>query len=360
MPLRCVSGPDNPVFAYDYDRAQWRELAERNRKDRHLLMPCCGRSATVKTSHCGTQFFAHARKEGVSCPHESDAHLLAKDLVARAIGRAGWLAEAEAPLRPHSLIADVLATNGRRRVAFEVQWSRQTHEATQRRHDAYAKAGVRELWLFKQWEYPLSKEVPAFRLTPNDDHSFDVCVWRDGNGYQKPTEIFQTVGLPEFIAGALSGRLRWAPSTGLTVTAVGHVGTVSCRRGHHAAVLLHFELDIARLLPGHLNPSIPLDRFAEFPEFMRTAHARAEIDRAGLSLGFGIWDRGHTGFKDSHARYVKSLCKECGSAIDTQTVREFHSKPAPMVELPLRLTTELLAAMPNLRRQLECWWFDSR
>lgn len=197
-------------------------------------------------------------------------------------------------------------------------------------------------------------------MTPTEGHGFDVCVWRDGNGFQKPTKIFQAVELQTFIRGSLSGRLKWAPATGLTVPAIGHVAKVFCRCKHHAPVLLDIELDIARPLPGHINPRVPVERFAEHPQFLRSEHARTALGNAGVSLGFGMWKRRHSRFAENYAPYVKTLCTECGLGIDPHIIKEFHSEPSPLIELTVTLSPQLLDSIPSLKRQLECWWFDTR
>lgn len=346
------------MFAYSFNRMEWKRLAERNRKGKHLAMACCGRPAVAKTSHCGTQFFAHARRERWnSCPKESEEHLLAKDIVARAVADAGWTAEAEARLKPEGLVADVLATSGRRRVAFEVQWSRQTDGQTCRRHKAYEEAGIRELWLFKQWEYPLCKEVPAFRIAPTGNRSFDVCVWRDGNGHQKPTRMFQSVGLAEFIKGALAGRLKWMPAAGLETPVIGHVAEAVCRRGHPTGALIELELDIGRLLPGHPNPRLRADLFAEHPEFLRNAAAMEKLGEAGIALRFGM-SKWREGFAEIYSRSITHACAACGAMLDSYDFGKLRDAAEPKFELLLELTPKLLEGIPGLRRQLECWWFD--
>lgn len=360
MPLRCVSQTGEPVYAFNHDRFTWKRLAEDNRKDKHLFMSCCGRAAIVKTSHCGTQFFAHARRDGVNCPHESDAHLLAKDIIARAIVEAGWQAETEAVLSAHGLVADVLATKGKTRVAFEVQWSRQTWEETDKRHTAYAKAGIRVMWLFKQWSHPLSKEIPAFRIVPNDSNSFQVWVWRDGHQYEKVSAPSQAVELHQFIAGALSAQLKWTPAIGLTVPVIGRVKQTRCRRGHITLMLAELELDVARVLPTHPNPRVLLTTFAGRPEFLRSASALAQFTERGLYLDFGIRKVRSSRFTEEFARYIQPLCSTCGVDLDTYSKKEDPPTTATPFELSVTLSPQLVDDMPSLRRQLECWWFQDK
>jgi hypothetical protein len=258
------------------------------------------------------------------------------------------------------LVADVLATKGKTRVAFEVQWSRQTWEETDKRHTAYAKAGIRVMWLFKQWSHPLSKEIPAFRIVPNDSNSFQVWVWRDGHQYEKVSAPSQAVELHQFIAGALSAQLKWMPAIGLTVPVIGHVKRTRCRRGHGTDMLAELELDVGSVLPCHPNPRVPVTSFAGWPEFLRSASALAQFTERGLYLDFGIRKVRSSRFTDEFARYIQPLCSTCGMGLDTFHKKEDPPTTATPFELSVTLSPQLLDDMRSLRRQLECWWFQDK
>lgn len=275
MPLKCITKSGEAIFAFNYDVSSWKELKEKNRSGNSLVMPCCGRLVTLKTSHLGTRFFAHARREGSACPSESEEHLLAKDLVAKAVVQAGWRAETEAILKPHGLVADVLATKGKKCVVFEIQWSRQKQKDTERRHAAYKKAGIRTLWLFKQWDYPRSKEIPAFRLVWNAERrSFHVWVWRNGHDYERADSPSQVVDIQEFVSGALVGQLKWMPAMGMTVSMITYLAMHKCPCGHMAPVVAEIEVDINRILADHGNPKLWVSSFDGFPEPLRTSRMR--------------------------------------------------------------------------------------
>jgi len=358
MPLRCIdSSSGEAVAAYDLDRVQWKRLAETYRHHHHLVMPCCARAAIPKRSHLGLQFFAHARREGLGCPRETAQHLQAKDLVARAVVAAGWHAETEAQPVADGPIADVLAVSGQRRIAIEVQWSRQTYKETERRHHAWHAAGIRDLWLFRQWEYPLAKEIPAFNLLHTAD-GFHVSVWRDGNGFQKPKHVYQSVELGQFVTGALNGRLKWTPAAGLPVPVVGHVVPLPCRRGHPAVALASLEIDIRRQLPGHMNVNLPVDAFADVPEILRTHQVRDLLAAAGVTLQFGISNL-TVDFRDNYRPYILPACSTCGSTLDTFRIEPSDDLDRPGLELPITLTPTLLKRVRGLGKAIECWWFDS-
>src|SRR5690606_1015283 len=101
--------------------------------------------------------------------------------------------------------ADVLATHGNARIAFEVQWSFLLHEAAVFRQERYARDGVRGCWFFRNpppsllrgADLKADRDLPLFHLLANADQSFSVAL----NGRQHP--------LSEIVAALLTGRIRF-------------------------------------------------------------------------------------------------------------------------------------------------------
>jgi len=222
MPLRCQSS-QGTLFAFLHDADAWKALGEDNRKAWHLAMPCCQSQVILKKSSLGTQFFAHKRVGSCNIQPESREHLFAKDTIARAAMSAGWDVDTERradDLTP-AWIADVLCTLSDRsaKIAFEVQWTRQTVEETQRRQSVYRAYGIRALWLMRQQYLPISKDTPAFRLVLRQDlKEFDV--WLPGQAYSITSAVRmrrtdrdwgQRVALDDFVRGALGGALKFDP-----------------------------------------------------------------------------------------------------------------------------------------------------
>lgn len=74
--------------------------------------------------------------------------------------------------------ADVLAVQGGKRIAFEVQWSRQTYEETRLRQERYKASNVRGCWFFRIAPKEMSdydktlvadKETPAFKIFKDEN-----------------------------------------------------------------------------------------------------------------------------------------------------------------------------------------------
>lgn len=216
MPLRALEG-EKDVNAWEHGDDAWADLKATYRT-RELRMACCDHGAVPKTSKLGTHFFAHSRRGECTSAPETQEHLLAKSLIARAAQHAGW--EVTTELRGttpagEAWIADVHAQKGNARVAFEVQWSAQTLEETVARQARYAASGVRALWLLRRGEDDVlygdydRQATPMFTLRFAEER-FTV------GPFDVPVE--------EFVQGALSGRLVCWPKPGKA-----HVSLVTAR-----------------------------------------------------------------------------------------------------------------------------------
>lgn len=227
MPLKCVSD-NQELFAFNIKSADdWDELRARNAQDRSLHMQCCGVGVVLKTSKLGTRYFAHARKGPCLSAPESSEHLRAKEIIATAVQRAGWVVTVEQSGQTNdqqTWIADVLASRGgKSAIAFEVQWSRQSLDETERRQNIYRSASVRGMWFMRQHDFPISKEIPAFMLTFDEQTGeFHVLLpapsfnslWVCARDKHESRNWQQRIELGRFVEGALQGKLRFAPQVG--------------------------------------------------------------------------------------------------------------------------------------------------
>lgn len=271
MPLKCLRG-EQEIYAFDVDTdGGWTALREHNAHERDLAMACCGAGVVLRESKLGTRHFAHARRGPCSTAPETAEHLLAKRMVIEGIRATDWLPRPEqsgVTRQGEAWRADVLAVKRLARVAFEIQWSRQQADETERRQRRYADAGVRGLWLFRQHDLPVSRDIPAFRLAldatarrfhvqlPSPEYDPEYLPRREAD---KPRYWQQTVPLDDFVTGALSGRLHFAPALGrqLPVEVRGSYGQcLRCHRNTGHAAVLRFAVD--RVIPGAPDIEIPL------------------------------------------------------------------------------------------------------
>jgi hypothetical protein len=110
-------------------------------------MECCNAPGIMKVSPLRRQFFAHkATPADCNSKPETPEHLELKAVVYEAVGAAdGWSAGIEVPGRHWR--ADVLATRGKARVAFEIQLSKQSAAETIQRQLKYQQSAVLPWWL---------------------------------------------------------------------------------------------------------------------------------------------------------------------------------------------------------------------
>ena len=154
MPLKArLDGRD--LIAPFLGDAEWAAVAAATRGGAALTLPCCGAAGGIRRSRLGRRFFYHRTTRQVprcAWAGETAAHLLAKATIALACWRAGYSVTTEARGPGGRWVADVLATPPDRGapLAFEVQWSDQTLDATLARQAAYAADGVRGCWFFRR------------------------------------------------------------------------------------------------------------------------------------------------------------------------------------------------------------------
>jgi len=177
MPLLAIVD-GVPTISTLLSDEEWRTLqADVRTQRRSVVLPRCGSPAYLRTSKLGVRHFAH-RSAGdcLSHPKETGYHLYAKNVILQAAQAAGWNAETEA--WANGWIADVLASDGARKVAFEIQWSAQTREEFERRQARYAADGVRCAW-FARHERSVPflprRDLPVFHTTFSDG-DFTVVV----------------------------------------------------------------------------------------------------------------------------------------------------------------------------------------
>lgn len=136
--------------------------------------------------------------------NQTAQHLHAKAAIIAACAAAGYTPSEEAI--GDGWRADVLATRGAIRIAFEVQWSFLKLRETLERQRRYARDGVRGCWFFRTPPAPLvradgtldaRRDLPLFQLRVNADMTFNVEL----NGRMHP--------LGAFVGALLGGGVRF-------------------------------------------------------------------------------------------------------------------------------------------------------
>lgn len=178
MPLRAYIN-DQEIISIDLSDDEWTKLkADIKNKKSVLTLPCCEQEGYLRISSKGLKHFVHSKS---ACPcdwkPESAEHLKAKIAIIEACRENGW--EAIPEFSEKDWRADVLAVQGQKRIAFEIQWSRQSYEETKYRQERYKDSNVRGCWFFRiapkeMLDYSKSlvadKDIPAFKIF-KDEHS---------------------------------------------------------------------------------------------------------------------------------------------------------------------------------------------
>lgn len=196
MPLSAVIDGENTVAPLVGDD-EWELLRQRVRaKQATVALSCCGAGAFPRSSKLGTRHFVHRRADGCAGRGETYQHLWTKAEIVHACVAAGWSAETE--VARDGWRADVLATRGSARVAFEVQWSPQDEAETMLRQQRYATAGVRGCWLLRgEAPLPARKQLPVFALRPCEGALAVVA------------HAGETYNVPQFVTSLLNGDVRF-------------------------------------------------------------------------------------------------------------------------------------------------------
>jgi Competence protein CoiA-like family len=193
MPLRALlDGTD--IVAPLLTMMEWKTLRQDVRARRRMpILPCCGAPAYGRTSPRGLQHFFHPPQSACERTGETTEHLYAKYAILLACLETGYEASTEWDEGPWR--ADVLARQGNRRVAFEVQWIRQSLAEMLERQERYRRSGVRGCWLVREApeemirsglsDLEARQELPLFELSW-DGTGFAVLV----NGRQYPLGDF--------------------------------------------------------------------------------------------------------------------------------------------------------------------------
>lgn len=369
MPLKCFcSGRE--LFAFDISTDQdWDALRASNRKEHPLTMPCCGADVVLRTSKLGTRHFAHARRGNCDTAPESAEHLLAKAMIVEAVRQTQWLPCPEQSGKTpggNEWRADVLATKGEAKVAFEVQWSRQTSMETKQRQSLYAEAGVRGLWLFRQLDFPISKAVPAFRLVfVEEARNFDVllpspsCQYRvSRRELDQPGAWGQRIGLPQFIQGSLEGRLHFAPAVGQRMPLLISTVRIPCWKcKKETGIVMELTLAASRLFPGH--PDIPLSMYELDECFPTGATDVMEFLPPALMRSHGVGVVRPRYSRTMGGSYLSNGCIHCDALQGQFFDHEHFYEPRTVFETEAMLKASWLPELEETNMYANIWWFNA-
>lgn len=371
MPLKCLFGTEE-VYAFEVESDEaWETLRTENAASRSLRMPCCGSAVVLRTSPLGTRHFAHSRRGPCTTAPESAEHLLAKLVIIDGIRRTAWAAKPEqegSTASGDKWKADVLAMKDstKNQVAFEVQWSRQTDEETRQRQTRYKDAGVRGLWLFRQYDFPMEKGTPAFRLIFDEKtKSFLVAIpspfyhpnYVSNREKDKPLYWQQSVELSRFVEGALTGKLHFGAALNKKMPLEVEAAATECWRCHkETSIITGLVFAAGKVLPGCPNIYASIYSFDELGSSGSKILMSMLPSKLLRQHGIGVVKSRYS--KMERKSYLSNGCVHCdvlqGKNFDHEVA--YGSEKVFDVEVVLDATwaTQLLGDSSHLYR----WWFD--
>ncbi len=369
MSFKCISG-DQELLSIDFDAEGWEELRIRNRKDRALKMTCCGADVTLRQTKLGTQYFAHAKKGSCAAGTDPAEVMLAREVIAKAVRRAGWkfsVEEAVVSGSEDGWMVDVLAKQeGGKPIAFKIQWGRLPLDEVARRQAVSQAAGVRTLWLMRQQSIPIEKAAPAFRLS--HDAEANMCVvslpgphyhpaFATNKNSDGPNHWRQHIELSRFVEGALGRKLRFAPQIDLTLpldVCVAYTECWRCKKTTGLVIDLCFAA--SRVLAGAADVTADIYDFDD--EGRGTALLMSTLPAETLAAhGIGA-------IKPRRSRtvgetYLSNGCVHCdalqGRFFDHEVA--YDAKPIFSVDV---LFDDRWASHLEDREAIDKWWFDDR
>jgi hypothetical protein len=326
------------IHSFDLSGEQWRALELENRRARHLRMPCCSAQVTLKRSRLGTPFFAHKALGTCVTATETEAHLRLKRMAVEAARANGWTAHTEksgASRSGEQWKADVFAHKGKSQVAVEIQWSSQMTEELLRRQERYKRSGVRGLWLLRQPDFPITRELPAVCIGGSLEQGFLALIPYHSRmrprDRSQPERWQQVLPMRALIEAAFSNRLRFGVPANAHAIVSARVALTSCwHRRCRARTRILTSIDIA-FGPNECSFSIP--ELGKHSELLRSI-----LDRLPSHLGMGeIKPR----FSEAQGRfYMSNGCWRCDRISGEHFEVHARADEKTLVTFPIRISEE--------------------
>ncbi|MEN6669796.1 hypothetical protein AAJP47_05410 [Psychrobacter sp. B38] len=302
MPFSCIKDSIE-IFSFSFSTDEWTDL-KKNYHQIEICMSCCGAKALPKTSQYGTQFFAHKKRGECPITDESNEHMYAKYLCARAALEIGWQVEFERrsdDKKPNVWISDLIIYNDKVAIPVEIQWSSQTFSRTRERQAKYnsrvfQSLPIRTLWLqnvgkrkLKSLEFHQKRWLPLFDLQLMDSNTLQgrgtkefivsgikplsmllnprTIIWQHLKSSNSKTDDSLKFELTVFIKHLLSGDIQWFPSKKLPIHAYPDISSTKCPTCRKMTSLIQgidFYLPEAHNSSYYLLNSLPLSKITNF------------------------------------------------------------------------------------------------
>lgn len=329
MPLVGIADGDRKVSSLLTDD-EWADLQKDVRAKRVSLVLRCGQPGHPKT-RSGTRFFAHNPGSGHQCEStgETPQHLRAKDIIVKAAVAAGWDAEPE--VRGDGWVADVLATRGQHKVAFEVQWSNQSDADYAHRQSRYKRDGVRGAWFVRHTSnIPTtpSADIPLFLLAEDGDDL--VAAVTD-----------KVEPLADAITLLLAGRVRHREyvSAGEPADLDIRIHRNDCWKCEKEFLIWHAQaLSVTGNCGRHRDVGLSYEVFAK-DRVENDTSVRAAVARAIANQGIPLGRLNLRFTQTAGTKYMAFVCPHCNAVsgdmfINQLILNDGYEEPYLMVRIP--------------------------
>lgn len=354
MPLSAYVNGERQIASL-LDPSEWEDLRA---KKPAIELGCCRSRGFMRVSKLGTQHFVHARRSDscMSAP-ESAEHLLLKSIVLRAVRDTGWNGDVEVCGPDGAWRADVMATKGSLRVAFEVQLSTIPFAELAARQQAYADDGVRGCWFygFGALNPPLTSktDIPAFPLAFSGKNSF--AALKQGMPPDQVRIGGREMLLPEAVSALLNrhfrrcARQRVATAEGITIFQFHECW--ACHQDFHVFCPMECSATCDDQLPANefVNWMASPLKEAGAPWIIRKVQkyvaAHPEMD---LTISYPGWHSAQS----SRRKHFTFCCFHCGALIaseifeqlleDNECMQSTEYFLGPITTIPLKTKQEFI------------------
>jgi hypothetical protein len=263
---------------------------------------------------------------------ESHHHIALKELIRTTAIAEGWTATLEVSgVSPTGKRwrADVVATNGDRKVAVEVQWSGQPHASFVDRAAPYREAGMEVVWLHRSERLSVDEAVVEAKVSHDKDQGYLALLRGSWN---------QTLPVDEFVRAILTNRLIFRlPEFPVAMVAV-HVADAQCWEptcdgAYPVLPIISFSFGHPRYPAS--GPDIGLDEIGEIPAV--EARLREELKDhpvAALLKHRYSHTAGHS--------YLSSGCPKCDRIAGQFFMHDYWYDAVPLKSFTMPTFPELI------------------
>ncbi len=170
MPLRAFLD-NKEIISIDLTEKQWNDLTKRKDEVSSLKLSCCKQNGILKNSK-GIKYFAHVKDSTCNWKKETIEQLQAKIEIIKVCRENNWSVIPE--FSTESLMADILAVRSEKKIAFEIEWNRQTFEKIKEQQEKFLESRIRGCWFLKAIPRELkdynnavkaTNDIPAYKIS---------------------------------------------------------------------------------------------------------------------------------------------------------------------------------------------------